>query len=57
MDEVLLKLIAGALDLIHKEIVMRNAYDIGLISKEHYKDYLKTFLFIPGKNKESEDKE
>ena len=55
MDEILLNLIAGALDLIHKEILMRNAYDVGLITKEHYQDYLKTMLFIPEKNKESEE--
>lgn len=55
MEETLLKLIAGALDLIHKEMVMRNAYDVGIISKEHYEDYLKMFLFIP--NKESSDAE
>lgn len=55
MDETLLKLIAGALDLIHKEILMRNAYDVGLITKEHYQDYLKTMLYIPEKNKESEE--
>lgn len=56
MDETLLKLIAGALDLIHKEILMRNAYDVGIISKKHYEDYLKTMLFIPKKNKENETK-
>lgn len=54
MDETLLKLIAGALDLIHKEMVMRNAYDVGLITQEHYEDYLKTFLYIP-KDKEVEE--
>ena len=55
MDETLLKLIAGALDLIHKEILMRNAYDVGLISKEHYEDYLKTFLYIPEDKNEKAD--
>lgn len=57
MDEALLKLIAGALDLIHKEMVMRDAYDVGLISKEHYEDYLKMFLFIPNKENNDAEKE
>lgn len=53
MDEqYLLSVIASAMDLIHKEMLMRNAYDVGLITKEHYQDYLKTMLFIPEKNKE-----
>lgn len=48
MDEgYLLSVIAAALDLIHKEILMKNAYDVGLISKDHYQDYLKTMLHIP----------
>lgn len=50
----ILTIIANALDLIHKEIVMRNAYDVGLISKDHYQDYLKTMLYIP--EKKGEDK-
>ncbi len=58
MDEqYLLGVIASAIDLIHKEILMRNAYDVGLITKDHYKDYLKVMLYIPEKNKEREDKE
>lgn len=52
--EHLLNTVAIALDFIHKEILMRNAYDVGLITKEHYQDYLKTMLYIPEKNKESE---
>lgn len=56
-NEYLLSVIASALDLIHKEILMRNAYDVGLITKDHYQSYLKTMLYIPEKNKESEDKE
>lgn len=56
-NEYLLGVIASAIDLIHKEILMRNAYDVGLITKDHYQDYLKTMLFIPEKNKKSEDKE
>lgn len=56
MDEqYLLSVIASAMDLIHKEMLMRNAYDVGLITKEHYQDYLKTMLYIPEKNKESEE--
>ena len=47
-DNVLI-IIANALDLIHKEMLMRNAYDTGLISKEHYQNYLETFLYIPNK--------
>jgi hypothetical protein len=54
-NEYLLGVIASALDLIHKEMLMRNAYDVGLITKEHYQDYLKTMLYIPEKNKESEE--
>lgn len=54
-NEYLLGVIASAMDLIYKEILMRNAYDVGLITKEHYQDYLKTMLFIPKKNKESEE--
>ena len=58
MDEfALLSIIANALDLIHKEILMHNAYDVGLITKDHYQDYLKTMLYIPKKNKEGENKE
>ena len=53
-EEYLLSVIASALDLIHKEMLMRNAYDVGLITKEHYQDYLKTMLFIPKKNMEDE---
>ena len=56
-NEYLLSVIASAMDLIHKEILMRNAYDVGLITKEHYQDYLKTMLYIPKKNKEGENKE
>lgn len=48
----ILAIIANALDLIHKEILMKNAYDVGLISKDHYQDYLKTMLYIPEKNKD-----
>lgn len=54
-EEYLLSVIATAIDLIHKEILMRNAYDTGLITKEHYQDYLKTMLYVPEKNKESEE--
>lgn len=53
-DHELLCMIAQALDFIHKEILMRNAYDTGLITKEHYQDYLKTMLYVPEK-KEDED--
>ena len=53
-NEYLLSVIASAMDLIHKEFLMRNAYDVGLITKEHYQDYLKTMLFIPKKNMEDE---
>ena len=53
-EEYLLSVIASAMDLIHKEILMKNAYDVGLITKDHYKDYLKTMLYIPKRNEESE---
>ena len=53
-NEYLLSVIASALDLIHKEMLMRNAYDVELITKEHYQDYLKTMLYVPEKNKEIE---
>lgn len=54
MDEqYLLSIIATAIDLIHKEMLMRNAYDVGLITKDHYQDYLKTMLYIPEKEKEN----
>ena len=56
-NEYLLSVIASAIDLIHKEILMRNAYDVGLITKDHYKDYLKVMLYIPEKNREDENKE
>ena len=50
MDESnILIIIANAIDLIHKEMLMRNAYDTGLISKEHYQGYLKTMLYVPNK--------
>lgn len=51
----ILAIIANALDLIHKEILMKNAYDVGLISKEHYQDYLKTMLYIPEKKENKDD--
>lgn len=54
-NKYLLSVIATAIDL-NKEFLMRIAYNIGLITKDHYKDYLKTMLFIPEKNKEREDK-
>lgn len=48
-EDSILIIIANAIDLIHKEILMRNAYDTGLISKEHYQGYLKTMLYVPEK--------
>lgn len=49
MDEnSILIIIANAVDLIHKEMLMRNAYDAKLISKEYYQEYLKTMLYVPG---------
>lgn len=48
MEDNILIIIANALDLIHKEMLMRNAYDAKLISKEYYQEYLKTMLYVPG---------
>ena len=52
-DHELLYMIAQALDILHKEILMRNAYDTGLITKEHYQDYLKTMLYVSEKEEEN----
>lgn len=48
MDEnMLLQMIAQALDIMHKEIVMRNAYDVGLLTKEQYREYIMQMIVIP----------
>lgn len=53
-DNVLLQMIAQALDIIHREIVMRNAYDVGFLSKDQYREYIKQMLVIP--EEEGEEK-
>lgn len=52
--ELILQMIAAGIDIIHKEILMRNAYDVGMISKEHYIDYLTKMLYIPEEEEENE---
>lgn len=55
MDEnMLLQMIAQALDIIHREIVMRNAYDVGFLSKDQYREYIKQMLVIPEEEGDNE---
>lgn len=56
MDEnMLLQMIAQALDIIHREIVMRNAYDVGFLSKDQYREYIKQMLVIPEEEGDKDD--
>lgn len=53
-DNMLLQMIAQALDILHKEIVMRNAYDVGLLTKEQYREYIMQMIVIPEEEGDNE---
>ena len=53
MEEQTLSMLFSALNIIHGELLIRNAYDMGILSKDEYMQYLRRQIAaIPEEDKE-----